>query len=438
MKWLLVCMLALMSIPVAAKELAPPEQRGTPDLFQVECLYDGWKLWAYKDPLLYQRIGELGVTVVRTPIYWSAYQEDGADIFSAQYEEKLDNVVNTLGKEGVEEIFELTGAPWWSNGHKERDEFGQYLPPTDLMTADGKPNMDSSFAKYMRHIVTRYRDRVRYWEIWNEQTVRPFWHPAPDVDAYFAMLRIAHDIIKELDPKGYVIIGGLAGASGAKEYADSDYSSASDPFLQYCKRLYELGAENYYDICNVHAYNRTQLHNMLATVKHYSRSSPKPMWLTEFGADSTQLGEDGQLRYMVQLAMEAAANDIDMMCFFAIEWNDKIPGGAIKGRALLNKEGRTPKPSFYAYQTLVRELAGTKFTGKKGLAGGCVAYMFGGRGGDKAVIICTKDEAVVKLPFQGAMAQVVTLGSTTGTPVAVTRGEVEVTVSKTPVLVTGR
>jgi endo-1,4-beta-mannosidase len=420
----------LLGVSAAGAGSEPPKQ---PGLFQIECGFDSWNMRAYKDKALYEKLRDLGCTLVRLPIYWSAYQEDGPDTFSPEFEAKVDYVIDTMREAGIEVIFDVCGTPWWASG-QSKDKYNHWWESTDLLTADGKPNMDSCFARFVRHVVTRYRDRVRYWEIWNEESDKSFWKPEPSPGHYLAMLRIGYSIVKELDPDGLVLIGGLAGAIHDRPYKDSDFAAA-DPFIKYCSELYSLGAAKYYDIANVHAYSRVQLANSLDVVRRLG-GSDKPIWLTEFGADSVALTEDGQLHRMTALATEAASEGVPVMCFFSLEWNGRGESGP-RGYALLNKD-RTPKKAYAGYRTLARELNGLSFEKAIDVGGKARAFVFSSGLQRKLVVVCDADEADARIPFDGITARVVSLGDGTESTESVTDGALKLKLTRDPVLITSR
>src|SRR5436190_9013551 len=59
---------------------------------------------------------------------------------------------------------------------------------------DDPPHTDqdfADFANYTRRVVSRYKGRVKYWEIWNEPNIPTFWKP-PNVADYAKLLQAAY------------------------------------------------------------------------------------------------------------------------------------------------------------------------------------------------------------------------------------------------------
>jgi hypothetical protein len=134
-----------------------------------------------------------------------------------------------------------------------------------------------AWLEYVRRTVSHFRNRVKYWEIWNEQNLKSFWVADPDPKAYAQFLKITYDTIKKIDPKAVVVYGGLAGV----------------PFDYYEKTL-QAGAGPHFDVMNIHPYRGglstaqeirgfqsdiRRFHDL--TVKYCGED--KPLWITEMG-----------------------------------------------------------------------------------------------------------------------------------------------------------
>lgn len=104
-----------------------------------------------------------------------------------------------------------------------------------------KPKFVSNFGDYIHRTVSRYKGKVKYWEIWNEID----WHPpAPpysftgSTDEYLSLLKEAYFRAKKADPNCQILISGF-GLFGDRNM----------PF-----ELMGLGAAPYFDIFNFHGY----------------------------------------------------------------------------------------------------------------------------------------------------------------------------------------
>lgn len=152
-------------------------------------------------------------------------------------------------------------------------------PPNDLGTAAQQVR----YGRWLRAAVRRYTGTVRFWEIGNEENLGQSWRI--DVNAsgarylagvrsYVDFLKLSDRIIKEIDPRLRVLIGGLS-------------ESSMEPYL---RALMRLGAGRWFDILAVHPYAPTPegVLERLAALRRVVRGQPrglgaKPIWITEVG-----------------------------------------------------------------------------------------------------------------------------------------------------------
>ncbi|MBN2063409.1 MAG: beta-galactosidase [Sedimentisphaerales bacterium] len=129
--------------------------------------------------------------------------------------------------------------------------------------------------EYVERTVSRYKDSLGYWEIWNEQNLAGFWHDMPNPEDYAGLLVQTYKLIKKIDPDLQVVIGGLAGVP-----------------LDYIEGVYQAGAKDYFDIMAVHPYRypgtpeRTGLAAEIARLKALMAKyddDAKSVWITEVG-----------------------------------------------------------------------------------------------------------------------------------------------------------
>ena len=73
------------------------------------------------------------------------------------------------------------------------------------------PKNVADYAAYARAVVHRYKDRVHYWEIWNEENSSAFWKGGVSAAKYAALLKATYAAIKAEDPTATVLLGGTVG-----------------------------------------------------------------------------------------------------------------------------------------------------------------------------------------------------------------------------------
>lgn len=149
---------------------------------------------------------------------------------------------------------------------------------------DRKPTLDEAnferWKEYVRATVTRYKDRLRCWEIINEPNLDLFWGPELIGRDYGRLLEAAYKIIKEIDPNLTVVHGGLAGTPA--EYFEDEFVGREGEF---------------FDVMNVHCYRGGMRHiesvqwfendlKRMADVLARHSMADKPLWITEAGWSS--------------------------------------------------------------------------------------------------------------------------------------------------------
>ena len=97
-------------------------------------------------------------------------------------------------------LYVLGATPQWSAKYPTAPYAAPWLgpgtntPPADLRNWD----------EYVRQVVTRYKGRIKAYQIWNEPQSKHFWYP--DLFTTLGTMAYrAYKIIKEIDPKALVV-----------------------------------------------------------------------------------------------------------------------------------------------------------------------------------------------------------------------------------------
>lgn len=108
--------------------------------------------------------------------------------------------------------------------------------------ADSKEMLEG-FKNYVRFMVTYYKDRVDYFEIWNEQSggYGGWYDAGPEL--YARWVKEVSPIIKEIDPSARVIMGALSGLGPRRQVG-----------LDWLKSCLEAGIAPYIDAITWHGY----------------------------------------------------------------------------------------------------------------------------------------------------------------------------------------
>ncbi|VAX21507.1 hypothetical protein MNBD_NITROSPINAE02-2121 [hydrothermal vent metagenome] len=136
---------------------------------------------------------------------------------------------------------------------------------------------------YVKPVVSRYKGRVKSWEIWNEpdNVDSRFGVLDGSADNYFELLKETSAVIRNIDPSGVIV------AASAMSIVLDGLSK-----LNWTKRLIDLGLANYADILNIHYYSDLDV-ELGTVVKATVAQSGMRVWVTETG----KKGHAGQLSY---------------------------------------------------------------------------------------------------------------------------------------------
>ncbi|KKL06941.1 hypothetical protein LCGC14_2591000, partial [marine sediment metagenome] len=160
------------------------------------------------DEEVLEKAGAIGVKWTRLGASWPKIEKTkGVYDWSA-----TDKAFNAALKYGITPFVILGG----SNGlytktypHEDRQKAELYgerpAPPTY------NPVAMKAWSEFVEAAVLRYKDRIKYWEIWNEPDHHAYWGKGPDAKDYGKLVEVTATLIKKLDPEAKVIVGATAG-----------------------------------------------------------------------------------------------------------------------------------------------------------------------------------------------------------------------------------
>ncbi len=227
---------------------------------------------------------------------------------------KYDRIVDAAERYGLEIIARLDNPPAWSRavGNAPGWEKG---PPDDY----------ADYGNFVYAVVSRYRGRVHYYQIWNEPNIYPEWGDQPvDPAAYTALLRVGYERAKEADPDCVIIAAGLA------QTIEQGPRNLSD--LTFLEGMYAAGAGAWFDVMGAQTYGlwtgpqdrrigpeRTNFGRvqLLREIMVRNGDAAKPIWATEVGWNAAPLSlesfpyglvtEERQADYTVEAYRRAQA-----------------------------------------------------------------------------------------------------------------------------------
>ena len=296
------------------------------------------------------KIAAAGAAWIRVSFRWSAMQPQ-ADRYNWSVH---DRIVRLAYERDLKVIANVAYTPPWA---RSPDCDHPHCPPAS----------PASYARFVEAAVTRYAAyNVRAWEIWNEPNLGNFWRPAPDPQAYTALLRRAYAAAKRADPTVTVISGGL-GPRGL----DSEGNLTPTTFLS---RMYAAGGGPYLDAVGIHPYSFPRAPLDPSPTNTFSQlpdlhalmgaagDADKQLWITEYGYWTSPLGdthwlgsvtEAEQARYLTEAYDAAAQPWLGPLLWFTFRDTGEGEDADFqrdRNFGLIREDGQ-PKPAFEAFSS---------------------------------------------------------------------------------------
>jgi hypothetical protein len=229
-----------------------------------------------------QMIADAGFKMIRQQFPWEDIEIHGRGDFIDRRNDpkgvdawaKYDNIVELAGRYNILIQARLDGPPKWSNA-----KAGGLGPPDDL----------GDFVNYAVAVATRYKGKIRYYQIWNEPNANGEWGDQPvNPAAYTDLLCRSYKALKAVDPNIVIISGPLSPTVSLTDRNLSD--------LIFLQRMYDAGAGACFDVMSAQGYgfysgptDRRMRPTTLTYARHiYIRDimvangdARKPIWISE-------------------------------------------------------------------------------------------------------------------------------------------------------------
>ncbi len=223
--------------------------------------------------------------------------------------EKYDEIVDLAEQNGMELIVRISNPPEWTRSAS--DAPGTFAPPDNVQ----------DFADFVSAVVSRYKGRVRYYQLWNEPNIYPEWGSYPiSPEQYTELLKAGAIAARAADPDAVIIAGALAATINLQPDDPAPANSLSD--LLFLQRMYDAGAAPYFDIMAVQGYGLwsgptdRRMHPRVLNISHHkfirdlmvkNGDAHKPIWLAEMNWNAApedleprfgRVTEEQQARYL--------------------------------------------------------------------------------------------------------------------------------------------
>lgn len=249
-----------------------------------------------KRDLTLQLIRDSGFTWVRQQFSWADIEIHAKGDFTDRRNppdrsawQKYDNIVDLTEQQGLQLIVRLSSPPKWAHaGYADLGEFG---PPANF----------DDFADFVEAVITRYKGRIRHYQIWNEPNIYPEWgDQRVNPEDYTKLLCQAYTRAKQADPDVVIISAALAPtiAQDGRDFSD----------LIFLQRMYNAGAGKCFDIMSAQGYGlfsgpgdhrlnplttNIARHVLLRDIMVANGDAQKPIWLAELNWNAVPESPEG-------------------------------------------------------------------------------------------------------------------------------------------------
>lgn len=349
-------------------------------------------------PSILDAIKESGAGYVRLYVDWASIQPAmGADYDWSFYDKRLEKINDA----GLGIIATISGVPAWAKEGKE---------PCNIMSADGV----QAYYAFLDEVAERYH-YIDVWEILNEPDAVPKYRCGRGLENYgdkgedyTRLLEGAYTRLKTKYPHAKVIMGGMAYDS----FVDQGVNHFNRDFLD---KVIEAGGANFMDGVNFHYFKDFARgwqewtgegkptcpgdgpnkffdpygFDITAKASYISErlgtcfGVSKPLWATETGANGLGEGDpdyaktgdpnshfygatlDDQAQYVFKMHARGFASGVKNITWYAMQIIPSLHEVDYQGllfdeRNTKNAPG-TPKPAYYAYQTMTDELGDYRY-----------------------------------------------------------------------------
>lgn len=301
----------------------------------VSDVFTCWQNTAQATNESYKHLLDLGIKWVRVSQWgdqteWAAVEREKG-VFAM--DKSTDAAINELAANGVDILWGLQyGNALYNdiNDNPDNKPWGEIGPiykeghPFYLHNGPRTEAARQAFLGYVEYVVNRYKDKVHYWELWNEENG---WFPNHEPELYGKLLAAVGSQLKQLDPTSYFVFGGTA--APAPMTVERALREGGAPFVDaYAFHPYGIdkpeGGMGTMEFYKGESIGKTReqtgwntVEQILAGVKEPWAAQGRPgidVWMNEWGTNVTGLeyaynpgiGEYGATKYLMRFYVYSA------------------------------------------------------------------------------------------------------------------------------------
>ncbi len=248
--------------------------------------------------------------------------------------------------------------------------------------AGGTSSIDPAlYGAYAGGLAAHLCDRVKRYEIWNEENLPNFWSPQPDPLHYALFLKAAHDAVKAACPDATVVLGGQGATDSSLGWAFLKDVGVAMPGI--CDAFDVLAIHPYtfvqawsperdYRTVDGYAYPGQSAMTQYARDRLADWGCPdRPVWFTEMGWPSYEVSEADQGRWLARSLLLAARDRVGRYYWYTFWDGEAITTGprphenyfGLFGPPGPPPDQRRAKPAWQALLGLARAAGDARFAG---------------------------------------------------------------------------
>ncbi len=234
-----------------------------------------------------QLLSDAGIVYIRQQFPWEDIEIHGKNNFEDTRNDpagvdawaKYDNIVDLAIENDIKIIARLDNPPAWTR--VMTDTIGTHAPPDDF----------EDYGDFVEAVAARYRDRITYYQLWNEPNIYPEWgEQNVNPETFTELLCEGYRRIKLANPEAIILAGALSPTVAL------DGRDLND--LVFLQRMYRAGAGDCFDILSAQGYglwSGPTDQRLRPTVINYPHvlllrdvmvkygDAQKPIWISEAG-----------------------------------------------------------------------------------------------------------------------------------------------------------
>lgn len=204
---------------------------------------------------------------------------------------------------------------------------------------------------------------IEDWQVWNEPSATPFWHPKPNAREYGELVELTSTAITGVDPDAYIVLGGVFGTPIQE--------IGGIPARKWIRKVYRTpGIERHFDAVAIHPYgpDLEKVKMQVGWARDEMRKAGDrgaDLWISEIGWASDHVhnqlgvGRKGQAKMLRKMyRMFARKRDewnVESVDWYAWQDIDSEDYCDFCRRSGLVDVQQRPKPSFDAFKEVAAQ-----------------------------------------------------------------------------------